>query len=381
MARRGDGIYLRGRTWRLDFRHDGRRYIVRLGRNINRTAAQDIASVKRAAILKGEVGIAAKAPANPPLDKAVSLYLDTSTLKPLTRQRYQSSLRRLAGYFPGKKIMDLSPLALEKYKRERQGEGVEPATINRDLEILRNLCNRLVAWGKLARNPVRLVAAGREVKPGEVSKLKEPEGRVRYLTAEEEQALLEACTSPQLRAVILLGIHAGLRIPSEALSLTWDGVDLKRRTLTVVGTHSKTSKTRTVPINSVLWQALQSLRMDRNGGPIFVSQGRALRSIRTAFDTARKKAGLGEDVTPHVMRHTFASRLVMEGVDLRTVQELGGWSDLKMVQRYSHVDPRRTAEAVERLAAHFTPVFTPPERVVALNPHGPVAQMDRAEVS
>ncbi len=186
-----------------------------------------------------------------------------------------------------------------------------------------------------------IVAAGREVKPGEVSKLKEPEGRVRYLTAEEEQALLDACTSPQLRAVILLGIHAGLRIPSEALSLTWDGVDLKRRTLTVVGTHSKTSKTRTVPINSALWQALQSLRMDRNGGPIFVSQGRALRSIRTAFDTARKKAGLGEDVTPHVMRHTFASRLVMEGVDLRTVQELGGWSDLKMVQRYSHVDPRR----------------------------------------
>jgi len=66
MARRGDGIYLRGRTWWLDFRHEGKRYVVRLGRNINRTAAQDIASVKRAAILKGEVGISTKSPAAPP---------------------------------------------------------------------------------------------------------------------------------------------------------------------------------------------------------------------------------------------------------------------------------------------------------------------------
>jgi len=381
MARRGDGIYLRGRTWRLDFRHDGKRYMVRLGKNINRTAAQDIANVKRAAILKGEVGITAKAPADLPLDKAVSLYLDTSTLKPLTRRRYGTSLRRLAAHFSGKKVLDLSSLTLEKYKRERQQENIKPATINRDLEALRTMCNRLVAWGKLARNPIRLAAPGRQAEPGQVSKLKEPEGRVRFLSPEEERALLDACTSPQLRAVILLGIHAGLRIPSEALSLTWEGVDLKRRTLTVRGTHSKTSKTRTVPINSVLLHALQSLRMGRSGGPIFVNGGEPLKSVRTAFDTARKKAGLGEDVTPHVMRHTFASRLVMEGVDLRTVQDLGGWSDLKMVQRYSHVDPRRTAEAVERLAAHFTPVFTPPERVIAVNPRGPVAQMDRAEVS
>jgi len=241
--------------------------------------------------------------------------------------------------------------------------------------------NRLVAWGKLPRNPVRLVAPGKQAEPGQVSKLKEPEGRVRFLSPEEEGTFLDACTSPQLRAVILLGIHAGLRIPSEVLSLTWDNVDLKRKILTVLGTHSKTSKTRSVPINSVLLEALQSLKMDRNGGPVFVSQGRALRSIRTAFDTARKKAGLGKDVTPHVMRHTFASRLAMAGEGLRTIQELGGWSNLDMVQRYSHLDHRHKVEAVEKIASHFTTLFTTPQRVVAVNPRGPVAQMDRAEVS
>ena len=377
---RNRGIYQKGDLWYLEFRHNKKRHYVNLGKDINRTVAREIATVKRAEILKGEAGISTKAPADLPLDKAVSLYLETSTLKPLTQRRYGSSLRRLAAHFAGKKVLDISPLALEKYKRERQGEGVGPATINRDLEALRTMCNRLVGE-KLARNPIKLVVAGSKVNPGQVSKLKEPGGKVRWLTPEEETALLDACTNPQLRTVILLGIHAGLRIPSEVLSLTWDNVDLRQRTLEVLGTHSKTSRTKNIPLNSVLLEALQSLRIDKNGGPVFVNGGKPLKSVRTAFDTARKKAGLGEDVTPHVMRHTFASRLMMEGVDLHTVQELGGWSDLKMVQRYSHVDPRRTAEAVERLAAHFTPVFTPPERVVALNPHGPVAQVDRAEVS
>ena len=60
MARRGEGIYLRGRTWWLDFVHQGQRHVERIGKNINRTAASEIAQVKRAAILKGEAGIGRK---------------------------------------------------------------------------------------------------------------------------------------------------------------------------------------------------------------------------------------------------------------------------------------------------------------------------------
>ena len=54
-------------------------------------------------------------------------------------------------------------------------------------------------------------------------------------------------------------------------------------------------------------------------------------------------------MTPHTLRHTFASRLVMAGVDLRTVQELGGWQTLAMVERYAHLSPAHKAQAVERL--------------------------------
>ena len=73
-------------------------------------------------------------------------------------------------------------------------------------------------------------------------------------------------------------------------------------------------------------------------------------------------AGL-TDVTPHTLRHTFASRLAMAGVDLRTIQELGGWAELEMLERYAHLSPSHKAEAVERLAAaeNFTTLFTTPE--------------------
>lgn len=56
-------------------------------------------------------------------------------------------------------------------------------------------------------------------------------------------------------------------------------------------------------------------------------------------------------MTPHVLRHTFASRLAMAGVDRRTIQELGGWASLGMVQRYTHLSPTHRAEAVERIAS------------------------------
>jgi len=105
-------------------------------------------------------------------------------------------------------------------------------------------------------------------------------------------------------------------------------VDLKGKSVTVLDHFAKTGETRTVPLNSVLVEALGRLRADSRdkSGPVFTTHhlraSKPLRSIRTAFETVCENAKL-TDVTPHVLRHTFASRLVMAGVDLRTVMELG----------------------------------------------------------
>jgi integrase len=366
MARRGDGIYLRGRTWWLDFWHDGKRHQLRLGKGINRAAAGELAAVKRAQVLKGEAGIGRKRK-DLPFEKAAEEFRKwaDANKRPKTAKHYRSCLGRLERAFAGKSLGELHPFLIEKYRRGRLEAGAR-VTSNRELAVLRALFNRSLEWGKFeGENPAS------KVKP-----VKEPRGRLRYLEPEEEAKLLAAAGEP-LRTIVLVGIHAGLRIQSEALTLRQADVDLRRGLLTVQAAYAKSGQTRSVPLNSLLREALGRRRMqDGTGEHVFRRRdGRPYRSIVTAFATARKRAGLGKDVTPHVLRHTFASRLVMAGVDLRTAMELGGWSSLDMVQRYAHLSPSHKAEAVERLAAkapesgqNSPTLFPTPLRVVAVNP-------------
>lgn len=120
--------------------------------------------------------------------------------------------------------------------------------------------------------------------------------------------------------------------------------------VTIPAAYAKSGKTRSVPLNAVIRAALERLKEGEQGQGDYVfskRDGSPYRSIRTAFNNAVNRAKL-TDVTIHTLRHTFASRLTMVGVDLRTIQELGGWSNLEMVQRYSHLSQSHKAEAVEK---------------------------------
>jgi integrase len=140
--------------------------------------------------------------------------------------------------------------------------------------------------------------------------------------------MLAAAKDP-LRSIIPAGIYAGLRIESEALTLGVAEVDLRRDLLAVQAAYAKSGKTRTIPLNRTLRAAFATLKDKTPGAYLFArGDGSPYRSIRTAC----RHAGL-KGVTPHVLRHTFTSRLGRAGVDLRTVQELGGWSSLDLVQR------------------------------------------------
>ena len=133
-------------------------------------------------------------------------------------------------------------------------------------------------------------------------------------------------------------------------------MDLRRALLTVRGPFAKSGETRIVPINRE--KLLEPLRKEIKRSQsefVFTKEDckSPWKSFRSAFEKAVRDAKLS-DVTPHVLRHTFASRLAMAGVDLRTIQELGGWETLKMVERYSHLSASHKAEAVEKISNHFT---------------------------
>lgn len=348
MARRGDGIYQRGNTWWLDFRHHGNRHVVRLGKNIGRSVARELAQVKRGAILRSEAGIGRKRK-DVLFEKAAEAFKAwaTTNKRPQTIRLYTDCLKQLGESFNGRRLGDISPLAVEKHKQRRQEVK---AMANRELACLKNLFNRAKEWGLYdGENPVR------SVKP-----FRESRGKLRYLEPEEEAALLAETREP-LRTTCLLGLYAGLRVQSEALTLRKTDIDLRRGLLTVRIEHEKIPRGRGVPLNRLLREALAAAMAASQGEYLFVKpDGTPYRKVRDAFKRACRRAGL-KDVTPHTLRHTFASRLVMAGVDLRTVQELGGWAKLDMVQRYAHLSPSHKQQAVERITPeHFPTLFTTP---------------------
>ena len=170
--------------------------------------------------------------------------------------------------------------------------------------------------------------------------------RIRFLLPDEETALRTAIEAkcPEHLPEFVLALNTGLRL-SEQYGLTWADVSIARRILTVQ--RSKNGSTRHVPLNRAALCALDDLRK-QTGGTGFVCGGAP--EPRRWFGAALADAKIA-GFSWHCLRHTFASRLVMAGVDIRTVQELLGHKTIAMTVRYSHLAPKHTLAAVERLDA------------------------------
>ena len=178
----------------------------------------------------------------------------------------------------------------------------------------------------------------------------ENNARVRWLKQKEEQALrkyLEA-NAPEHLPEFDLALNTGIRL-SEMYWRTWEDVNLERRILTVP--RSKHGEKRHVPLNSTAMAALAELKAKDDGtGWVFRNErGERLAGPRYWFEDAIAESKI-QDFHWHDLRHTFASRLIMGEMDLRTVQELMGHKTIAMTCRYAHLAPTYQLAAVERLA-------------------------------
>lgn len=131
--------------------------------------------------------------------------------------------------------------------------------------------------------------------------------------------------------------------------------------------RSKHGERRYVPINSVARGALARLWLPRDGSDYVCLCSRKSRSLRGRdrrlwFEEAVKEAAI-TNLRWHDLKHTFASRLVMAGVDLRTVQELLGHKTIAMTVRYAHLAPEHQLEAVERLTVGSSATATATEKI------------------
>lgn len=215
------------------------------------------------------------------------------------------------------------------------------ATINRYRAAISKVYKVAMADGKATRNPARLVPQRPEAN-----------SRLRFLTDHEEKRLRVAihhdCYIPQLD----IALNTGMR-KSEQFSVTLDQVDFQQKYIHL--NKTKNGSDRYVSLNSKALKVFRSLKTEhkrrnlQEGSRLFLSRrGVPMSDPREWFNAACEEAKI-VGVTWHTLRHTFASRLVMAGVDLKTVQELMGHKTIQMAARYSHLAPAHKLSALERL--------------------------------
>jgi len=224
--------------------------------------------------------------------------------------------------------------------------GHAPATVNRAFTLLRAMFNKAIAWGHLKASPCK-----------GVKQLLENNTRVRFLTHDELGRLLEAAgrsKNPWLRPLIVVAVNTGLR-RGELFNLRWSDVDMDNRILTL--RQTKDGSTARVPFNDEVFFTLTAL--PRVAGNRYVFPGNTptgrLDNVGTSWQTALREAGI-ENFRFHDLRHTFASYLVMAGVDMNTVRDLLRHKTLTMTLRYAHLAPEHRQAALSKVGAVFAEV-------------------------
>jgi integrase len=263
-------------------------------------------------------------------------------------ERDEHSAKRLFPFLTGRELAQLSKADIRGYIASRQAEGVGAGTINRELGMLSSALN----WARdeldwEVPNPVR----GR--------RLREPEGRVRWITRGEAAALLQAARTepraPWLADFIQLGLYTGMR-SGEMLGLKWRRVDLQAELIYLEAEqhHQKNGKRGSVPINATAREALlararfRAIHCPASPWVFCESAGERIAAIKKSFRTACRRAGI-ENFTPHDLRHTCAAWLVQAGVPLAEIRDLLRHSTVEMTERYAHLAPANVAAAVRVL--------------------------------
>ena len=179
-----------------------------------------------------------------------------------------------------------------------------------------------------------------------VKQLPENNRRLRFLSSEECQSLIDACDF-HLKPMVITALNSGMR-RSEIFNLRWDQIDLKHGFILLGIT--KNGERREIPINLTLRETFEALTRHIKSTYVFWhgDEGKPYSDIKDSFNSAVKRAGI-KDFKFHDLRHTFASHLVMAGVDLTTVKELLGHKTLTMTLRYAHLAPSHKVNAVEML--------------------------------
>lgn len=303
------------------------------------------------------------------IDEHYTAYLRTHT------KGHAETVKRLKKSFASFKDTPLSQidaLSIEQWRTKKISSGILPVTVNRDIGALRPLFSRAVEWKFIAEHPLKTVKALKT----------DTDPIVRFLSDDEEDRLLAALDNREareraarasankwraarrynllpeldesqfvdyLKPAVLLSIHTGIR-QGELVKIQWADVDFDLRLLSVRGGYAKGRKVRHIPLNDEALDMLAQWKRQRGDSALVFPgrDGNPKAEVKTAWRKILADAGIS-DFRWHDMRHHFASKLVMAGVDMITVRDFLGHSDIKMTLRYAHLAPEHKMAAVQKL--------------------------------
>jgi len=320
------GLYRRGKFFWLRISYQGKRIQESL-KTDNRKLAEKLYAKVLTNIVEGRYFETAKIKSTK-FDDMTEKYL-----KEHSHSRDPRTVKTLLTVFSGYMISQVTTKFIAEYKSMRL-KSVKPATVYQELALLRRMFNVAIReWEWCKDNPVSRLSFS----------VGNRNARDRWLTVEEEKSLLDKATNPVwLKALIMVALHTGMR-RGEILDLIWQNVDLLKRVIRVV--KSKNGEKRTIPMSNTLFTMFKSMNVRDISGRVFPISGS---SLRHAFDKIVEKACI-EDFRFHDLRHTFATRLVQNGVDLYKVKELLGHKTITMTMRYAHHYPESLRSSIEVL--------------------------------
>jgi integrase len=350
------GVYQRGENWYVDFAFHGKRIREMIGPS--RKGAEAVIAKRKTEIAEGKFLDIQKGPVPIKFHEFAKEYLAYSKTnkKSSTYTRELAIMRSFDREFEGRDIHEITAWQIEGWKSKRK-EGHKPATVNRELALLKHMFSMAVKWRRVKESPTK-----------DVKGLKGEGRRVRYLMPEEVQTLISNCKD-FLKPIITVAVHTGLR-KGELLGLRWPQVDFEQGIISVLDT--KNHESRYVPMDETVKGILKGIKNVPGTDLVFSNRnGKQIDSafLYLAFYEALNRSGI-TDFRWHDLRHVFASTLVMQGVDLNTVRELLGHKDLKMTLRYAHLAPNYKSKAVNVLDRVFDMSLNPPqaEKVIKLRP-------------
>jgi integrase len=337
-------LYRRGRIWYADYYANGERFQESTGtanrREAEKHLALRIAEVQRGVFVK---------PVNITLPELGNRYIEYAKVHKRSWKRDVQMLGNLQAFFGPSKLRDITALRVEEYQQARV-KDVCPATSNREMALLKHMFNMAERWGQHhGANPVRLVKF-----------LPENSLRFETLSEEQEERLLMAAP-PYLCEMILFAINTGLRT-SDIFNLQWMEVDIEQRRLKKI--VKKSDKPLSLPLNETAFGIIEARLAVQQGPYVFYSPmtGDRFKDVKGALLAAVKRAGLPK-ITWHMFRHTFASRLTRDGVDVVTVKDLLGHSDISTTMRYAHSNDEAKRRAVQKLRNSDKTVTVVPRKV------------------